>query len=346
MKDFNHQWGKIYDNKGEFREYLFKAWEQIWEKYANEPSVIGYDLLNEPYRENKQISYEDATQKSLIPLYIDLIEKMKSYSPEKWAIYQPLLVDNDEKAFQPNKIPMMEIYMPAVYDRLAFAPHPYYFQDNCEIGVNRHLKEAQSANAALLFGEWGHPVTVKADTLLTEQHRFTQWYADIVSVFDKEGVGLIKPWFTGTRKLLDQNRITWSMFSDTAATGRVERKYLVDVICRPYPHTMAGCKVDKYGFDLARRSFSMTFTKNDFPAGKSEIYVPEDRHYPDGFTIDYNGKVLLIRDINSPTGLKLIKTTVGFSKKSFRFDDRSQRLIISGWGLDDINNTIKINPGE
>lgn len=109
---------------------------------------------------------------------------------------------------------------------------------------------------------------------------------------------------------------------------------------------MAGCQVDKYGFDLAKRTFTMTFTKNDFPSGNSEIYVPEDRHYPDGFTVLYNDKVILVRDKKSQEGLKLIKKEDGFRKETFRFDATTQRLVIAGWDFEDTQNLIKIMPGR
>lgn len=350
MPDFDYddalEWSKFYSPDGEYRQHLLSAWEPIWRAYANEPMVAGYDLLNEPYRESKDISYEDATQQRLIPLYIDLINRMKVYSPQKWALYQPLLVDDDEKRDQPHKMPMMELYMPPVYDRMAFAPHPYFYQDNVDFGVKRHQREAEFAKAALLYGEWGHPVKPAADAMLSEQCRFTRWYADIASAFDSAGAGLIKPWFTGTRELHGRHQITWSVFSDGSATGRVERKYLMDVICRPYPLTMAGGQVEAYGFDLAQRTFSMTFTKNDFPSGKSEIYVPEDRHYPDGFSVIYNDTVVLGRDKKSKRGLKVVKTAAGFKKRSFRFNSKTQRLVIEGWSLGDTHNTIAIVPGS
>lgn len=342
LRGFNRQWGKMYDINGEFRKYLFEAWDQIWSRYADESSVIAYDLLNEPYRESKQVSYVDATQDRLIPLYIDLINKMKSYSSKKWAIYQPLLIDNDEKADSPNKMPMMRIDMPDVYDRMIFSPHPYYFPDNCEFGVKRHQMEVRSSHAALMFGEWGHPVTAETDSVLSEQLRFTQWYAQITSIFDTAGVGLIKPWFTGTRQM---RSITWSIFSDTSATGSVERKYLMDVICRPYPLVMAGCMVEEYGFTFTNRTFHMTFKKNSFPSGYSEIYLPEERHYPDGFTVIYNDEVMLARDKGSPTGLKVLKTVPGFHMNSFKFEESTQRLIILDWNLEETNNSIKIVPG-
>jgi len=119
----------------------------------------------------------------------------------------------------------------------------------------------------------------------------------------------------------------------------------MDVICRPYPLTMAGCKVENYGFNFTNRNFTMTFTKNDFPKGISEVYIPEDRHYPDGFTVIYNDEIMLSRDEQSPTGLKLLKTVDGFDEKSFRYDDDSQHLIISDWSLNSINNIIKVIPG-
>jgi len=44
------QWDALYRNKDGAQDAVLKAWRTLWEKYKDEPSVFGYDLLNEPQR--------------------------------------------------------------------------------------------------------------------------------------------------------------------------------------------------------------------------------------------------------------------------------------------------------
>lgn len=353
LKDFNHQWETIFQPNGINRKKLFIAWEQIWKHYADDSSVIGYDLLNEAFRQNGGKSlrtYEDVTHSSLIPLYKELIQKMAAISPDKWAIYQPLLVDEGDRGKTGDGLdglPMWHMQMPKVHDRMIYAPHGYFAKSEMHTqAVKQHLKDALASGAALMMGEWGRQTYTVNDTCLTNQLAYTQLYAEAANIFDNAGIGMIKSWFGGTRSYNSKTGgLTWYIFSDTTATGTSERKYIVDVISRPFPSYMAGCKVENYGFNFTNRTFTMQFTINDFPKGDSEIYVPEDRHYPDGFTIILDDKIVFVRDKTQPTGLKTINLYSENSNHKFHYSIENQRLVISGWGLNKGLHRIKIIPG-
>ncbi len=348
LKGFRHEWESIYQLDGENRRHLFTAWEQIWRAYADEPTVLGFDLLNEPFRQRggpEPRAYEDVVRNSLVPLYTALIQKMVSICPGKWAIYQPLLVDIPDRKNHP--LPCFPIQMPRVHDRMIFAPHGYFeTAARHQAAVVRHQDEVKSSGAALMMGEWGRQTYVANDSDLAAQLAYTKLYIEVATVFDEAGMGMIKPWFTGSRGAKrDAKAFTWAIFSDSTPTGTAERKYIMDVICRPYPLVMAGIAVERYGYTFTTRTFNMTLTRSELPPGQSEIYVPEDRHYPDGFTVVYSDRLWLARDRQSRSGLKVLKTATGLDENAFTYDAETQRLLVTRWISETAENTLRIIPG-
>ena len=142
-----------------------------------------------------------------------------------------------------------------------------------------------------------------------------------------------------------RNKLTWSIFSDASPTGSAERKYIVDVIARPLPLCVSGAIVKSYDFEFTSRIFTLTLSGAAETHGKSEIYVPEDRHYPDGFSIHFNGDVALVRDRSQPSGLRVLRAPEGFDPERFHFDAERQRLIVNGWGPEKGRQVLRVLPG-
>ena len=204
LKGFDHRWETIYRADGEHRQHLFDAWDAIWQKYATEPSVVGFDLLNEPYCDQSTSpirTYDDVTRNSLIPLHTTLIKQMAAICPDKWAIYQPLLVSGKDRVKTGDGfegLPMWHMQMPHVYDRMIYAPHGYFAKSEQHAqAVKLHQKEAAASDAALMMGEWGRQTYMENDTNLAAQLECTRLYAEVAHIFDAAGMGLTKAWFHG-----------------------------------------------------------------------------------------------------------------------------------------------------
>ncbi|MFK8060148.1 MAG: cellulase family glycosylhydrolase, partial [Polaribacter sp.] len=58
------KWEDIWENKNDkMHKTYINAWKVIWERYANESYVLGYDIVNEPRKLKMKISYKDLTDK-------------------------------------------------------------------------------------------------------------------------------------------------------------------------------------------------------------------------------------------------------------------------------------------
>jgi endoglycosylceramidase len=310
-------WGDFWrNNNGEF-DLLEKAWTMLWKHYKDEPVVFGYDLLNEPMRGDLDVSYEEMEAEYLIPLYKRLIDVCQQIDSGKKILYQPISVPicSDWDVYFP---PFIEMKTPVERENIIYAPHMYE-GDKSRIRkwITRYEKDAAVSGAPMFMGEWGSATYDEVDSTLSEQHKFIDFYVETVHVFDSLGLGSIKPWFTGTRstslepewegwdKDWWKDYYTWSIFKDNNPVGTVERKYIIDILSRPYPQCIAG-EIMEYRFDLPTRSFHLSL-KADNSLGISRIFIPVDRHYPDGFTVTI-GETQFIYNPLKNTGLEVSKT--------------------------------------
>ncbi len=347
-------WGDFWRNqRGEF-DLLEKTWTMLWERYKDEPAVFGYDLLNEPMRGDLDVSYEEMEAEYLIPLYQRLIDVFQQIDPEKKILYQPISVPicSDWDVYFP---PFIEMKTPVERANIVYAPHMYEGDKNrIRKWISRYQKDAAVSGAPMFMGEWGSATYDEVDSTLSEQHKFIDFYVETVHVFDSLGLGSIKPWFMGTRsKYLKpewegwdkdwwKDYYTWSIFMDNNPVGTVERKYIIDILARPYPQCIAG-DILNYAFDLPTRSFHLSL-KADNSLGISRIYIPADRHYPDGFTVTL-GEAQLIYNPLKKTGLEVLKTDLAGNVPELIWDPYRQQLIVVKWPAADGISELVVQPG-
>ena len=206
-------------------------------------------------------------------------------------------------------------------------------------------RESDLLKAPILIGEWGFPTYLTTDKSVKEQLRYIDFYIKTAEVFDEMGVGSIKAWFLGNRSyqnFLPGGKSTWAIFSDQQAAGTVERKYITDIIARPYPQTIAGT-IKRFGFDFATRELSVSL-KTDNSKGISRIFVSADRHYPDGFSVHIGDDLVLTK---SPleTGFSVFHAAPNVAPETVIWDESRLQLVITEWPKNKQEILVKITPG-
>lgn len=331
------------DENDEFNIYL-EAWRTIWSRYQDEPSVVGYDLINEPRKLTMDISYDDLTTQYLMPYHRRLIDAKNEYSPEKVSILQAIFMNKGEGIGSNQYAEIKEpIDRPNVY----FSPHVYQDQvENLEPVMSRYEKEADLWGAPMFIGEWGFPTYESSDTSMAEQFEFRHLYQETGAYFDRTGVGTIKAWFTGNRRMQDflpRGRSTWSIFSDKVDVGTVERKYITDTIARPYPQEIAG-DILAFAFDHATRQLTVDIV-SDNTKGASRIFVGANRHYPDGFSLHCGEDLILSHNPLRSADLSVIAAPADADPGDFIWNEATQQLTILRWPRDRAEFSLKIVPG-
>ncbi|MFY0606439.1 MAG: hypothetical protein JXR10_06985 [Cyclobacteriaceae bacterium] len=169
------------------------------------------------------------------------------------------------------------------------------------------------------------------------------FYIHTANIFDSLGVGTIKAWFSGNRAMQDflpGGPSTWAIFSDSVGIGNVERKYITDIIARPYPQTIAG-DIEQFKYDFATRVLSINIVSNN-SLGSSQIFIGANRHYPDGFTIYCGEEMILTQNPLNNKGLEAVQNS---SISDFIWDETKQQLVILKWPHDRAQFLLKVVPG-
>lgn len=336
-------WDAIYHNTDGAQDTLLAAWAKLWTRYQDDPSVFGYDLLNEPQR---GLNPDEAicSRDELLPTLRRLADAMHAVSPEKWALYQPLYRETGtgEGPFQPMTEPFGR-------ERIIYAPH-LYSMDLIKMNqlLNRYMSEAALSEAPLLLGEWGPATDIAVDTDPAAQAPYSKVYRATSNTLDRRGVGAIKAWFCGTRTPLRSKErpvpFTWAIFSDSSPAGKVERKFITDALARPRPLVIAGL-LKSYRYAFPTRTLEIHLIPNA-KLGSSRIFIPANRHYSGGFQIRVGPDLKLVQDPNSRT----LRTEHEAGSKAhqqaeqIRWDDKHQHLVIEKWIDDAQPLTVTVTP--
>ncbi|WP_203257152.1 cellulase family glycosylhydrolase [Hyunsoonleella ulvae] len=341
------KWEDFWLNQNnEYKTYI-DAWKVIWERYANNNAVVGYDVVNEPRKLYMDITYNELTKKYLIPLYQRIIDESQKINADKKILIQSIFMNKGE-AIDNNQY--AEIIVPIKRKNVVFAPHIY--QDNMDLVkpvMDRFDRESDLLNAPILIGEWGFPTFARTDTLISGglgQLKYRELYIKTAEVFDRMGVGSIKAWFLGNRSMqnfLHGGPSTWAIFSDSTDAGTVERKYITDVISRPFPQTIAG-DIQSFFFNHATRTLNVNFKPNN-QQGASKIFIGANRHYPDGFSVLIGNETVLYYNPIKSVGLEVYKAPDRFDISNYIWDEKTQKLIVLKWSETQKSINLRIVPG-
>ena len=340
------QWDAIYQNTDGTQDALVAAWSKLWIRYKDEPSVFGYDLLNEPQR-GLDADEERCCREQLLPTLRRLADAMHAISPGKWALYQPLFMTR-----RPG-----EGEQPIRADEGAFRARPRHLcaaplldgsgNDDQNARPLRSRGRAFPGSASASASGDRQPCW-RQITIRSEQERYTQVYEATANALDQRGIGAIKAWFCGTRTPLKSKTrpepFTWAIFSDTNAVGHVERKFITDALARPRPLVVAG-HLERYGYDFTTRTLEVSLSP-DAALGSTEFFVSADRFYPDGFRVDV-GSGLALAWIPGAAQLHTVKSAGGTDREQaglIHWDADSQHLVIKKWIVAAPRLTVTIAP--
>ncbi len=254
---FNHLW-----NDADLQQHYFDSWKQFAARFASNPTVIGYELMNEPFFGD--INLFTFEEEKLFPFYQQARDAIRSVDPDAVIFFEPMIITSTG----------FPSYLPPINDsRTAYAPHFYQsdvheglpYDGNDTVIRNAQIRRAQEAakhGVPWLMGEFGVAETTE---------NFDLYLNDLLKVLDETASG----W------------TCWSYdkgggFSILDSSGN-EKANLLPLI-RPYPQKVAG-EIQAFSFNPDTRIFELTYKEKAGVPGPTEIQVPASRIYGGNFTV-------------------------------------------------------------
>jgi len=152
------------------RDLTVKLWQAIAQRYAGDPTILGYDLLNEPIAPYHDIA---TLNPRLEPFYKRLTSAIRSVDPGRVAI---LAAGQWSSSF--------DMFGPPFAPNLAYTYHSFWASTKRD-SIQRHLNFSNRYNVPLFLGETGE---------LTDE-----WNAEFRKLHEEHGIG----WSFWTYKNLD-----------------------------------------------------------------------------------------------------------------------------------------------
>ena len=255
-------------------EHLIDVWEVVASHYRASPSVIGFNLFNEPFGIPSDPAVPSFEKSQLYPFYRKAVARIRGVGAGQMIVLDPPVTRNVGFRVRPQ---------PIDDPNLLFAPHLYTGNGGADdVGYNgdrsavdrdyaQAIVEAGEQKGVLWIGEYGGVVYTPAFLTATE-------------LFVRHSLEEQEERFVGS--------VWWAYFpSDNGfsivdAAGR-EKGQVADLWTRPYPLRTAGVpKSLHYDPDTHELEYVFNEDRTRFIPDPTVLFVPLVRHYPGGVAIE------------------------------------------------------------
>ena len=277
---------RVQESMRRFWDYNNKRWSYLQDelinasiylarRLKNNPYVLGYDMMNEPWGESQistvlNIGFED----NLLPeFYERYITRMREVEPDKYIFFEPSVLFNSEITSNfITKLPVIRNVRPGV-KRLVFAPHNYLYDGKMNTILhnydsylsnlkNKYQYILKKQQVPLYLGEWSN----------IDPANFQDWENYLVKHC----------------AVFDELMISWSYFGYFPVTpDDMSDIPTLNTVSRVYPQATAG-KLTSFSYDPDTQIFKMEFISNSSISQPTEIIIPR-RHYPAGYNLSVSG---------------------------------------------------------
>jgi len=268
------------------QDEFIKASQYIATRLRNNPYVLGYDIINEPWGDGVVSTVLNSNlETQLLPdFYARYIRAMRNVEIDKYIFFEPGVLFNSRELAQ------FQTKLPVITDarngdkRLCFAPHCYLLDiglgggpltNSIKNNYDGYLKDLTSKYRAIqqkqqvpiYIGEWAN----------IDYSNFDDW----------------KNYLNKHMDAFDSVQISWSYFSyipggnNLTQSDDMTENPTVDIVTRAYPRAVAGL-LDKFKYNPQTKELYVHFRSNASITRPTEIFIPQ-RHYPAGYNLSVTG---------------------------------------------------------
>ena len=264
-----------YNHYPYLQDEFVKASKYIAERLKNNPYVLGYDIINEPWGDGviSTILNTNLETQLLPALYQKYITEIREVEPDKYIFFEPsVLFNSKELAGFQTKLPVIMDARNGV-KHLSFAPHCYLLDDK-----NNSIRNNYDAYLSIL----------KNNYIAIQQKQQVPIYIGEWSNIDYANFQDADNYLNKHMQAFDELKASWSYFGYFPGNpDDMSDNPALDLACRVYPRATAG-KLRSFSYNPETKVFLMSFISGGFSNQTSEIFVP-DKHYPAGWNLRVTG---------------------------------------------------------
>ena len=254
----------------DLQDHYILCWKKVAERFKNNPYVIGYDLMNEPYGGDIVTTISGQFEKTyLTDFYKRLIPGIRSVDNDNYLFFEPKSVGvtfgwaaglpkiNDCRNGNPKLVYSTHLYPFGLHEGQNYTELD---KINIEQWKTERTKDLQLQGTSMLVGEFG---------LSPDNDGYDQYLTDVFKMFDD---------FKCHWSYWSNDQGGWSPLN----ADRTETPILPHLI-RPYPRAVAG-KIIAYNYDTSTNKFWVKFKSNTDIGAPTEVFIPQ-RYYPNGWEL-------------------------------------------------------------
>jgi endoglycosylceramidase len=279
------------------QEHYAAAWAHVAQRFAGEPYLMGYDLINEPWPGSDWPTCANVNgcpafeQSKLAPMQQKAIDAIRAVDRNGLIWYEPVVITNfgaehhHPDTGDPHAGLSFHIY--CLTEAVGAIPLPGVADTSCEaleeMAIVNAIERADRNGDTLLLSEFGatdNPETITRMVERADRHMVSwQWW---------HYCGCDDPTTAGPGD--KQAIVSDPAQPPTGANVLADKLALIE---RPYPQIVAGTPTG-WSFDAETKVFELDYSTTA-PKGKrirgkvkTVVYVPEI-HYPDGYRVSVRG---------------------------------------------------------
>ncbi|MDQ3987341.1 MAG: cellulase family glycosylhydrolase [Actinomycetota bacterium] len=311
-RTFDNLWDNTADLHDEYRD----AWKHVVVRFKDEPNVIGYDLLNEPWPGSQTESCANPqgcpvfdTEK-LQPFFEHVMAGIRKVDPTGIIWWDPNVITNSGAM---NNVGLLSPIEPNVNQGISF--HIYCIAGSPSTGIrpgddpscprsepfafsNQHAAAARNDSSLFLteFGASDDRRDIRRVTRLADQNMVSWHYWHYGEWKD--------PTTTGTGG-------AQGLFKDDLKRPETLKQLKAHLLIRTYPQAVAG---DPESFRFRpwtnNRRFILTFNADPKISAPTVVFVPVGRHYRGDYEVSVEGPARVV-SADDARRLKLKNTGAG-----------------------------------
>lgn len=259
----------------DLREAQKQVWLKIVDRVKDNPALLGYDLLNEPFgklREGETLfsaaARVEATQ--LTPMYQRLTDAISAVDADHWVFFEPPNLASLGVATSLGEVTGPKV---AVY------PHMY----DASIESATYTEGGVIEYDPTFFGTWRNAITTYTDKYAVPM-LVGEW-----GLASPETPGLDQ-FVRDSLNTMDASTSGWSVFNWCMGGGYCpidengQDRPNIGQIFQPYARAIAGAPT-RSNWDYAERQLTVTFDDNG-ASDPTNIFITESRSYPEGWVAE------------------------------------------------------------